>query len=419
MKKNSIVLIAALLFAAATVNAGDKVLKLTSSSQEAVETLAEATNALENLRFGQIGQLSAKALELDPDFAFALMYQSVTLPQNQADSLLNLALSKNISEDEKTYIEAVQLNRQGNTAEAAEMMDGLAMKYPDDRRIIMFTAALNTGAGNFEKASKGFRKAIEMDDSTPRVHQSIANVYVMLEEYALARKGLKSAIKMLDRDTASPGLFLPISWTYLYEGKTDQALAVVDEMRRRYNRDGSAQGFPPVWIWNHTARINLENGRLQEALQDYETGYKSVPASQINDVQKRVWEQRALHGKARTLAKMGRIDEAWEMAETMKKLLDEEGTDQQKQQFEPAWHYLAGYIKLEAKEYEKAVDHLKQATNTDPFHTLLLGRAYEGAGDLVNAKAAYEKVAASTTNNIERALSYPEARKKLALLSTN
>jgi len=44
----------------------------------------------------------------------------------------------------------------------------------------------------------------------------------------------------------------------------------------------------------------------------------------------------------------------------------------------------------------------------------LLARAYEKAGQEAQARKAYEEVVASTTNNIERALSYPEARRKLS-----
>jgi tetratricopeptide (TPR) repeat protein len=90
----------------------------------------------------------------------------------------------------------------------------------------------------------------------------------------------------------------------------------------------------------------------------------------------------------------------------------EEGGDKAKQ-FWPAYHYLAGYLKLEAGDYEKAVEHLKQAKDDDPFQTLLLARAYEKLGKKAEARAAYEKVVASQAQGIERALAYPEAKKKL------
>ena len=64
-----------------------------------------------------------------------------------------------------------------------------------------------------------------------------------------------------------------------------------------YKDSGSAQGFPEVFIWNSIARINLENGRLDAAMQAYEKGYKSVPGSSLPEDQKQVWLGRLQHGR--------------------------------------------------------------------------------------------------------------------------
>ena len=53
------------------------------------------------------------------------------------------------------------------------------------------------------------------------------------------------------------------------------------------------------------ARINLENGRLDEAMKAYEKGYESVPGSKLAEDQKQTWLGRLHHGKARTLATHG------------------------------------------------------------------------------------------------------------------
>ena len=59
------------------------------------------------------------------------------------------------------------------------------------------------------------------------------------------------------------------------------------------------------------------------------------------------------------------------------------------------------------------MEHLTQADPKDPFQRLLLARAYDKLGERDNAVGAYKEVVASTTNNIERALAYPEAKKKV------
>ena len=167
-----------------------------------------------------------------------------------------------------------------------------------------------------------------------------------------------------------------------------------------------------MFIWNSIARINLENGRLEAAMKAYERGYESVPDSNLDETQKQIWYGRLLHGKSRTMARMGQHEAAWKNVVAVRKMIDEAG--EQGEQFEAAYHYLAGYCLLEAGDTAAAIEQLEQADPNDPFHRLLLARAYERAGQEADARKAYEEVAAATTNNMERALSYPEAKKKLS-----
>jgi len=182
----------------------------------------------------------------------------------------------------------------------------------------------------------------------------------------------------------------------------------------RYRTTGGLPGLPEVFIWNAMARVNLENGRLTEALADYEKGFESVPGSAASERDKKLWFGRLHHGRGRTLAKMGKADEAWKEAEFIKKMIDENG--EEGKEFLPSYHYLAGYIKLEAGEGQAALEHLKQSNPSDPFHKMLLGRAYQAVGDTQNARKTYEEVLASTQQGLERALAYREAKKRLASL---
>ena len=95
-------------------------------------------------------------------------------------------------------------------------------------------------------------------------------------------------------------------------------------------------------------------------------------------------------------------------------MIDEGG--EEGKQYIPAYHYMAGYLKLEKGDAQGAVDELKQANLDDPFHKLLLARAYERTGDKASAKKAYQDIVAFNVSNLERALAYPEAKKKLTTL---
>jgi Tfp pilus assembly protein PilF len=73
-------------------------------------------------------------------------------------------------------------------------------------------------------------------------------------------------------------------------------------------------------------------------------------------------------------------------------------------------------LKLERGEIEEAVEQLEKANPQDPFHRLLLARAYERKGEKEAARKTYAEVVGSMANGIERALAYPEAKRKLATL---
>ena len=107
---------------------------------------------------------------------------------------------------------------------------------------------------------------------------------------------------------------------------------------------------------------------------------------------------------------MGRHKEAMEGVEQVRQMILEGG--ETGRQYWPPYHYLAGYVKLEMGDGAAALEHLLQASATDPFHILLLARAYEKVGRKAEAKAAYERVVASQWAGIELPLAFAEAKKK-------
>jgi tetratricopeptide (TPR) repeat protein len=205
-----------------------------------------------------------------------------------------------------------------------------------------------------------------------------------------------------------------VTFSHLYEGNTDAALESLRTYLAEYKAGGLDQQFPEVFIWNAMARINLESGRLDEALSCYKKGYESVPGSTLPEDQKKTWLGRLHHGTSRTLARLGKPKEAWAEAETVREMLLAGG--EAGRQYWPAYHYVAGYAKLEAGDAAAALEHLLQADTKDPFHRLLLARAYEKLGRKDDAKASYQKVVDSEWAGIELPLAYPEAKRKLQSL---
>jgi tetratricopeptide (TPR) repeat protein len=400
--------------ATATASNGKKI-EFTTKSKEAKDYVAQIVNRIETFQFGpQANELAKKAVEADPEFAFGY-YLLGTTSQTQAEAKPHIdkavELAKKASEGERRYIEAVLLTRAQKLAEGEAIFTELAKQFPEERMVQMMLGQVYTNWGKYAEARAAFGRAIQLDPSTPRAYTFLGNIALLSGDYGKAREAFKTAWGKRTPSTAPFGPGYGLAYAYIYEGDTKNAVKTLHEFEAEYNKTGGPQQFPAVFIWNSIARLHLESGNTAEAIKAYEKGYTTIPGSNLNDTDKKTWLGRLHHGKARSLAKMGKHDEAWKEAETIKKMIEEAGKEGE--QYWPAYHYVAGYIKLEAGDYAKAVEHLKQSDQTDPFHKLLLARAYEKSGDAASAQKLYKEIVEFRVINLERALSFPEAKKKL------
>jgi tetratricopeptide (TPR) repeat protein len=390
----------------------------TTKSPEAKQRLAEIQQRIESFQFGsETIAVAQKIVAADPEFAMGVYYLSaVTPPPENANHLEKaVALAKKASDGERRFVDAMvvaRANQGANFQEAIPALESLAADYPGERLVQVILGQIYQGDSQAEKARAAFHRADEIGPPSPRVRAFLANEDLVHGDYEKARQTFFEVEKALPKGSAPFAVRYGLAFSYLYEGQVDPAISALNTYLAEYKDSGAAQGFPEVFIWNSIARINLENGRLDAAMKAYEKGYESVPGSSLPEDQKQVWLGRLQHGRCRVLAKMGKHEAAWTEALKVKKMIDEGG--EPARQYLPAWHYLAGYLKLEAGDHAAAIAELKQIEKRDPFQELLLARAYEKAGDRAEARKVYRTVVDSRQNSIERALAYPEAKKKLA-----
>jgi len=410
----------AVLLVAASVHAGEsspKAFPAGTESAEAAAKIRELQQRIENLQFGPANQELAKAaIEADPEFALAHLYLAYQFPPDMEALAKAEELARKAPDSHRRYIEIQATTfKDPSTAPniaAIEPLSKLAEEYPGERPLWVFLGLYQQMDGRTVDARRSFERALALDSSTPRVPSLLAGTLILDGEYAKARAALEDALSKVPPGSAPANIRYQVAFTHLYEGNVDAALETLTTFAAEYQTAGRPFGIPEVFIWNSIARINLENGRLEEAMKAYERGYESVPGSDLDESQKKLWYGRLLHGRSRTLARTGRHEDAWKSVVALRKMIDEAGEDGR--QYETAYHYLAGYCKLEAGETEAAIEHLEKADPNDPFQRLLLARAYEKADRKAEARKVYEQVRAATTNNLERALSFPEAHRKLS-----
>jgi len=281
-----------------------------------------------------------------------------------------------------------------------EILGFLTLAEMHAGRYSALRSAPETRALDLEQAQKALRSALELDPTSVRAHKALGAVLVGLREFAQARREYETP----------PTLSDAVTYTYLLEGNRAEARARV---RHQLERNAPTA----VASWNFFAHLQLEAGDAAAGLAAYDQGLEALKKTDWSDEEKQVWVGRWHHGRGRSLARLGKHDEAWAEVEIVKKMIDAGGDAGQ--QYLPAWHYLAGYVKLEAGQAEAALDHLKQAGGQhDPHRTLLLGRACEALKDLDGARTHYRAVLDSTRQGIELAVSYDEAKTRLAALLT-
>jgi tetratricopeptide (TPR) repeat protein len=393
----------------------------TSKSPEAKKLLRELQSRIENFQGGAPSlELANKIAAADPEFAMGTYYLSVVTP----DPVEGLKLyeksreqAKRASEGERRFIEGmvhVRVNQGVDFRRSIEPLEALAADYPGERLVHMILGQLYNGDSKWDPARAEFEKAQAIGPRSARAEAFLAGDALLKGRYADARATYQAVEKSLPKGSVPFVIRFGTTFSYLYESNVDAALESLRTYLAEYKAAGLDQQFPEVFVWNAMGRINLENGRLEDAMKAYDKGYESVPGSSLPEDQKQTWLGRLRHGKCRTLARMGRHQEAWAEAEAVKKMIVE-GGDAARQYWQ-AWHYLAGYAKLEAGDATAAVEHLLQADPNDPFHTLLLARAYDKLGKSAEAKKSLQKVVDSQWPGIERPLAFPEAKRKLQSL---
>jgi tetratricopeptide (TPR) repeat protein len=415
-----LVVVAALAATTVFASVPGKRFEWTTRSAEAKKLLGELQSRIESFQAGPANvELAGKIVAADPSFAMGEYYLSAVAPTPE-EALAHYdkarALARNASDGERRFIEAMlhaRVNQGVDFAKSIPALEALAGDYPGERLIVVILGQLYGADGKSDGALAAFQKAKALG-SSPRVDAFLANNDLLHGRYPEARASLVSVEKRLPKGSVPFPVRFGITFSHLYEGHPDEAIASLETYLGEYRANGLDQQFPEVFIWNAIARIQLENGRLEEAMKAYQKGYDSVPGSKLPDDQKQTWLGRLHHGTCRVLARMGKHAEAWAEAEKVKAMIVEGG--EAGRQYWHAYHYLAGYAKLEAGEQQAALEHLLQADPKDPFHTLLLGRAYEKTGRKDEARQVYQKVVESQWPGIERPLAFPEAKRKLAAL---
>jgi tetratricopeptide (TPR) repeat protein len=164
---------------------------------------------------------------------------------------------------------------------------------------------------------------------------------------------------------------------------------------------------------NEAARVCIEAGDFDAAETLYLRGQKAgLEEPDIAPDRVALWKFRTEHALARLAARRNQPELARKHVAAARATLDANpGMAKDQEVFFP---YLAGYVAFYAGEARTALTELAKANQNDPFIQVLMAQAHEKLGEKDQAKALYQKAAATTAHNPPAAFARPFAMKKLA-----
>ena len=165
-------------------------------------------------------------------------------------------------------------------------------------------------------------------------------------------------------------------------------------------------------LYNEAARVCIEAGALDTAEKLYRRGEEAgLKEPNIAPARVALWKFRTEHALARLAARRGQAEEAKKHVTAARALLD--GKPEMAKDQEIFFPYLTGYVALHLGNAKTALADLQKARQDDPFIQVLMAQAYEKLGDREQARALYQKAAATTAHNPPAAYARPLASKKL------
>jgi tetratricopeptide (TPR) repeat protein len=241
--------------------------------------------------------------------------------------------------------------------------------------------------GKFDDAITQYQKALSINPNFINAYQGIGMALLYQGKAGEAAAEIqKISDKARNDGERRTGLFA-LTVVDVDSGKWDKALADVDQQYAVAEKTNDVPGM--TGDLQLRGNILLEMGKYDEAKAQYE---KLLKMTQDSTLSQEIKDNTALfHHYNLARVAVGKKD--LETARTEAGAFWD-GTEKKKNaaQMRQA-HQLRGLIALEAKEYDKAVDELKQANQQNPYDLYRLCQAYSAKGDGVAAKESCGKAA--------------------------
>jgi tetratricopeptide (TPR) repeat protein len=279
MKKHRILWVLGILLLAGAGGAAALFLSsrrdVTTTSEAAYQAYREATLNDSRFYFKEARVGFAKALELDPSFAMAMLGlagrssdpdQQATLVKRAVRERSRLTERERLNVD--IYLADLEKNRETVLKTAHELHD----KYPDDRRGVQILAGEQLAKGNRDQAIKIFEELLAVDPNAAEAYNQIGYYYGFRGEYDKAIENLMK-YRFIAPDNANP--FDSLAENQANAGRYNEALENLHQALAI-----KPDFFAAYW---HFGVVYEGLGETAKAIQNYE---KAAELSDSDDMRR-------------------------------------------------------------------------------------------------------------------------------------
>jgi tetratricopeptide (TPR) repeat protein len=176
---------------------------ITTSSDEAREAFVTGRDLNERLRGTDAHEYFVRAVELDPEFAWAHLLAGFTGSTNQGffDSLAKaVELADKASEGERLLIMATQAGTNGQPEAQRDYLTQLVESYPGDERAHNALGTFHFGRQEYLEAITHYQHAIDIDPEYSAPYNQKGYAHRFLNDYEAAEAAFRRYIELIPDD---------------------------------------------------------------------------------------------------------------------------------------------------------------------------------------------------------------------------
>ncbi|NKB72304.1 MAG: tetratricopeptide repeat protein [Candidatus Latescibacteria bacterium] len=293
----------------------------------------------------------------------------------------------------------------GNYSAAEAAFGRYIELIPDDPNPYDSYAELLLKMGRYQDSIASYHRALAQDPHFVASYLGIATNLNYLGRHAEAQTQLDTLFAGARNDGERRAALFAQAVSYADQGDLDSALAHFAKQAEIATANEDAGGLSADLI--NMGTLLLELGRLDAAAAQFARSLAVVEEADLGDAVKDNTRRAHLFNLGRLALAQGNTALARQQAEQlMQRAQALHNTAQTR-----LAHQLEGMIALQTDQPDKALAHLRQANQQDPYNLYRMAQAYQQAGLLDQARQQADQAADfNALNNLNHALSRHRAR---------